>query len=120
MEARTHAIKKTLQNRMVALAVAALLNGVAQAGTQYATGSFTWGTDAIWSATSGSGYTQAWNASGDAIFEGTAGTVGIDTAGVTAHSSGRRRSAATSHWSAPNTSSPIRMACISQPKVTVT
>jgi len=71
--------------RMITLfACIALFSGVSQAGTQYATGSFTWGTDANWSDISGSGYTLPWSSGGDAIFEGTAGTVSIAGSGVTA------------------------------------
>lgn len=67
------------------LAIYAVVGGVAQADTQYATGGFTWGTDSSWSATSGGPYSLAWTSGNDATFEGTAGTVSLAVAGVTAH-----------------------------------
>jgi autotransporter-associated beta strand protein len=50
----------------------------------YWTGTGTWdnSTTAKWSAASGGTYNQAWNAGADAIFEGTAGTVTVPSAGV--------------------------------------
>lgn len=75
------------------LSLLAIFGGVSRAGTQYATGSLTWGTDAKWSSVSGGPYDQTWTVGGDAIFEGSTGTVSIASGGVTArdisfHSSG--------------------------------
>jgi autotransporter-associated beta strand protein len=50
----------------------------------YWTGTGTWDTSTTttWAATSGGTYSQAWTAGADAIFEGTAGTVTVASAGV--------------------------------------
>jgi autotransporter-associated beta strand protein len=52
-----------------------------EAATQYATGSpaFTWGTDAKWASSSGGTYNQAWTSGNDAVFEGTAGTITLNS-----------------------------------------
>ena len=49
----------------------------ASAAPMYWSSSGTWGTSPQWSNTSGSGYTQAWIASSNAVFEGSAGTVTV-------------------------------------------
>jgi len=59
-------------------------SGVARAATQYGTGSFTWdaGISSVWSMASGGPYnTAAWTNGNDAVFEGTAGMIGIDAKG---------------------------------------
>ena len=67
-------------------AAVAWFGGAAQAETQYSAGSFTWdnGTTPAWGVSSGP-YSSVWTAENDAVFEGTAGTVSIAAAGVTAH-----------------------------------
>jgi autotransporter-associated beta strand protein len=58
------------------------------AGTQYATGTFTWdnGTTAKWSFTPGGPYTSVWATGNNAVLETTAGTVSIGAGGATASS----------------------------------
>jgi fibronectin-binding autotransporter adhesin len=69
------------------LAGALLASQSSQAATQYSVGTFTWdsGTTVAWGAASGGPYGAVWTSGNDAVFEGTAGTVSIDSAGVVAH-----------------------------------
>jgi len=69
----------------LALAAALLLVGAwtASAASQYAKGTFAWGTDSVWATASGGSYVNAWTSGNDAFLETTAGTVTVNT--VTAH-----------------------------------
>ena len=60
----------------------ATASDVAAAGSQFATGSFTWGTDAKWAATAGGPYNASWVDGNNAIFEGSAGSVTVAVSGV--------------------------------------
>ena len=75
-----------LKNLAIASAVVLCGSGVARAATQYGTGSLTWddGLTAAWGSASGGAYDTVWTNGNDAVFEGTAGTVSIGAAGVTA------------------------------------
>lgn len=72
----------------LAVVSAAAMGGAsaAQAATQYGTGTFTWDAEAtpVWGLASGGLYDTAWTNGNDAVLEGTAGTVSIAAAGVTA------------------------------------
>jgi len=76
---------RTLLAAALVAAAAGLDKGVQAA--QYASGNITWddGATAAWSPTSGGPYSQLWTSGGDAIFEGSAGTVSVAAAGATAH-----------------------------------
>ena len=57
----------------------------AQEGTQYATNTFTWGTDSKWASSSGGPYTSPWTSGNNAVFaDGSGGTVSIAASGATA------------------------------------
>ena len=73
----------------LAVAAAVVVGGAraARATTQYGSGSFTWdaGITSVWGVAPGGPYdAAAWANGNDAVLEGTAGTVSIDAAGVTA------------------------------------
>lgn len=70
------------------LAILGLILAPGAQGQQYATGTFTWdnGNTPAWSAVSGSSYTNDWTPGGNAILEGTPGTVSVAATGATAHS----------------------------------
>ncbi|MEI8376441.1 MAG: autotransporter-associated beta strand repeat-containing protein [Planctomycetota bacterium] len=70
---------------LLAVVAVALWGGIAQAASQYSTGTFNWDAAApAWGPTGGP-YSLTWTSGNDAVFEGSAGTVSVDAAGVTAH-----------------------------------
>ena len=84
-----------LATSAVALLAATLFPGSAQSQTQYwdvngsaagfgGTGNWNLVTDKNWNDSTGSGTPAIWNNGNDAVFQGTAGTVTINAAGVTA------------------------------------
>ena len=70
------------------LAIVGLILAPGAQGQQYATGTFTWdnGITPAWSAVSGGPYSSDWTSGGNAILEGTPGTVNVAATGATAHS----------------------------------